>query len=163
MRSASRCWSSAAPPLHRCSATKTRENLDAHPTLRPALYVVSLPQQHRPVAQECSRRGHLGRTRPPTHLRGHLASGSPRPSPSRWQVRGPKRQLAATHHMWLRSRTRTEMAAQIEEVLLARRIGDTPVKCVAIVGGTHGNERHGVHMVLSSVCVCVCVSGCVCV
>ena len=49
------------------------------------------------------------------------------------------------------------MAAQIEEVLLARRIGDTPVKCVAIVGGTHGNERHGVHMVLSSVCVCVCV------
>ena len=38
--------------------------------------------------------------------------------------------------------------AGIEGVLLSRRIGsDSPVKCVAIVGGTHGNERHGVHMV----------------
>ena len=36
----------------------------------------------------------------------------------------------------------------MEELLLARRIdSETPVKCVAIVGGTHGNERHGVHMV----------------
>ena len=35
----------------------------------------------------------------------------------------------------------------MEELLLARRIdSETPVKCVAIVGGTHGNERHGVHM-----------------
>jgi hypothetical protein len=56
-----------------------------------------------------------------------------------------------------------KMVAQIEEVMLARRIGsDTPVKCVAIVGGTHGNERHGVHMVLPSVCVCMCVCVCVC-
>ena len=40
------------------------------------------------------------------------------------------------------------MAGAIEEVLLSRRIGeDSAVKCVAIVGGTHGNERHGVHMV----------------
>ena len=40
-------------------------------------------------------------------------------------------------------------AGKIEEILLSRRItGDSPVKCVAIVGGTHGNERHGVHMVM---------------
>jgi len=41
----------------------------------------------------------------------------------------------------------------IESVLLSRRIGaDSLVKCVAIVGGTHGNERHGVHMVHERVC-----------
>ena len=55
------------------------------------------------------------------------------------------------------------MAAQIEEVLLARRIGDTPVKCVAIVGGTHGNERHCVHMVLPSLSLSLSLSVCVCV
>ena len=46
------------------------------------------------------------------------------------------------------AKRKLDEGAGIEEVLQSRRIGgDSLVKCVAIVGGTHGNERHGVHMV----------------
>ena len=43
---------------------------------------------------------------------------------------------------------RGESVIPAEQVLLARRIKpDEKVRTVAIVGGTHGNERHGVHLI----------------